>query len=471
MCENASLNSHRQFFNLVEEAKVSTPVETPITKRSGVVKRRLASLDAFRGLTVIWMILVDEAGDAYHNWMDHSPWNGIRLADFVFPFFLYISGVSVALSLRKPAQSGDTRLKLRTTWKVCVRAFKLFLLGLIMQGGGFPNNYDLLKIRIPGILQRIAICFLIVALIELWIAEDAGGYCSYCTDIRLIHSPYLYQWIVFIVLNALYLGLLFGVRPAGCGSGGYFTPQCNSASLIDEKLFGLNHMYKEPTYIRSKECSSCSPAECPIENAPQWCEKPFDPEGMLGTLCGACSGFLGLQIGHILQANRYHHTPPEKILSHLMGSMLSMVVLGVVAIGAGMPLNKNLYTSSYMLVTAAVATFFLMTFYASLDVASIQNSMGDRVHGIVLALVSPLLWVGRNAIFIFVFAACDVLADIISWVHTGSKENNLVHWFRVNLLQDGLGFSGGILLYTWIKIVFWVCVAFGLDYKGIYYKI
>mmetsp|Transcript_26241 Transcript_26241/g.36624 ORF Transcript_26241/g.36624 Transcript_26241/m.36624 type:complete len:253 (+) Transcript_26241:12-770(+) len=241
--------------------------------------------------------------------------------------------------------------------------------------------------------------------------------------------------------------------------------------INSESRLGLHHMYKEPTYIRSKECSSCSPAECPIENAPQWCEKPFDPEGMLGTLSGACSGFLGLQIGHILQANRYYRTPPERILSHLMGSMFSMLALGVVVIGAGMPLNKNLYTSSYMLVTAAVATFFLMTFYASLDVASIGNSMGQRTFGIVLACISPLLWVGRNAIFIFVFAACDVLTDIITWVHTGSKENNLVHWFREDFLQEDLGFSGGILLYTFIKITFWVCVAFWLDYKGIYYKI
>jgi heparan-alpha-glucosaminide N-acetyltransferase len=139
-----------------------------VTSRNNVRKTaRLASLDVFRGLSIAVMILVDNAGGVWPS-INHSPWNGVTLADFVMPFFLFIVGVALALTYRR---IHDKKV---ATLKAVGRAVKLCILGIILQGGYFHglNNLtygiDVQHIRWCGVLQRIAFGFLLVALCEIW---------------------------------------------------------------------------------------------------------------------------------------------------------------------------------------------------------------------------------------------------------------------------------------------------------------
>ena len=126
------------------------------------------SYNPHRGLTIMWMIVADDLGTAFHHWLDHSPWNNITFADFVFPFFLFISGLSVTLAFKRVLAEG--RLN-EAAFKSFKRFIKLFIIGLIVQGGDVFPFFDLHVLRIPGILQRIGFCYFCACLIEIYISK------------------------------------------------------------------------------------------------------------------------------------------------------------------------------------------------------------------------------------------------------------------------------------------------------------
>lgn len=151
----------------------STPLsakELPPSNSAGS-KRRLVSLDVFRGLTVALMVLVDDAAKALPS-LDHAPWFGVTLSDFMMPFFLFVVGVSVSLVFKKVTKRSAA------TKKVIIRTVWLFLLGVILQGGYFHGRdhlsygVDLEKIRLMGVLQRIAIGYLLASILEIWLVKN-----------------------------------------------------------------------------------------------------------------------------------------------------------------------------------------------------------------------------------------------------------------------------------------------------------
>lgn len=157
--------------------------------------QRLLSLDVFRGLTVALMILVDDA-----------PWNGLTIADFVMPFFLFIVGVSLAFTYKKPS------CKVDATRKSILRALKLLALGIFLQGGyvhrvnDWSYGVDLKQIRWMGILQRIAVAYLITALCEIWLKREDIVNCG-----STLLRKYRYQWALALFLSVFYLCLLYGM--------------------------------------------------------------------------------------------------------------------------------------------------------------------------------------------------------------------------------------------------------------------
>ncbi|CAL9753605.1 unnamed protein product [Musa acuminata subsp. burmannicoides] len=214
--------------------------EAPPTNRSR--EPRLVSLDVFRGLTVALMIFVDDAG-AFFPAITHSPWDGITLADFVMPFFLLIVGVALALTYKRVSN------KAAATKKAVLRATKLFIVGVIVQGirlflvyydryiilhyiysrklliimflGGYFHGLhnltygvDILRVRWMGVLQRIAIAYLLAALCEIWLRNDDddddddddvnSGYCL----VRRCQ----FQLLVALILTTIYLVLLYGLH-------------------------------------------------------------------------------------------------------------------------------------------------------------------------------------------------------------------------------------------------------------------
>ena len=136
-------------------------------------KERLLSLDAFRGLVILVMILVDDAGPTYGGHIDHSPWDSVTLADFVMPSFLFIVGTSMVLAMDGQNKEGN---RWSLLWTCFLRVVRMFVIGLVLQGGqNFGGAYDLSILRIPGILQRIGFAYLIVTCFELALnTRDVG---------------------------------------------------------------------------------------------------------------------------------------------------------------------------------------------------------------------------------------------------------------------------------------------------------
>ncbi|XP_058092794.1 uncharacterized protein LOC131239211 isoform X2 [Magnolia sinica] len=377
------LESARQIppvkFNAVESQKCIS-----VAGAEAGTKRRLASLDVFRGITVALMILVDDAGGILPA-INHSPWNGVTLADFVMPFFLFIVGVSLGLTYKKLSSRGVA------TRKAVLRALKLLILGLFLQGGYFHglNNLtygvDLEKIRWMGILQRIAIAYLMAALCEIWLKGDDDVE----SGLSLLRK-YRFQWLVAIVLTTMYMSLLYGLYvpdweyqisgssssapktfSVKCGVRGDTGPGCNAVGMIDREVLGIQHLYKRPIYARTKQCSINSPDYGPLpSDAPSWCQAPFDPEGILSSVMAIVTCLIGLHYGHVIVHFKNH----KDRISHWMIPSFCLVVIGFSLDFCGMHVNKVLYTLSYTCVTAGAAGILFAGTYVLL-ILGIQSSL------------------------------------------------------------------------------------------------
>jgi len=302
---------------------------------------RLHCLDIARGLTIATMILVDEAGVAWPS-IDHSPWDGVTLADTVMPSFDFILGVSIALAFKRVRSDRPAALR-RVAW----RSFKLFVLGLVTQGGVAFMDYDLQHIRIMGILQRIAFAFGVAGVAEVALLPAA----PFGTEQRwsAIARRDLPIFALAALLVALHTALIYGIdvpdndlgvnaTRIACGRG-LVSPPCNAAAYVDRAILGVDHMYfptnggndaigggRDITYQRMPQCSTCAPGrrasptrpEQPMEairaplprrcqlpdDAPAWCcpaetkcDAYFDPEGVVSTLSAVVAPLAGLHFG------------------------------------------------------------------------------------------------------------------------------------------------------------------------------
>lgn len=198
------LHNPRSLSNEEEEEITNTP-STSSSNASPPPTQRLLSLDVFRGLTVALMILVDDAGGAFPC-INHSPWFGVTLADFVMPFFLFVVGVSISLVFKKVSS------KPMATKKVIQRTIKLFLLGLLLQGGYFHGRHNLTygvdvgKIRWMGVLQRISIGYLFAAMSEIWLVDSI----TVDSPMAFVKKYYI-QWMVAFLFCTFYMCLLYGL--------------------------------------------------------------------------------------------------------------------------------------------------------------------------------------------------------------------------------------------------------------------
>lgn len=287
--------------------------------------QRLISLDVFRGITIAAMILVNNpgTGSAVYAPLRHAEWNGWTPTDLVFPFFLFIVGVSMTLSFTRREQKGDTRLGLFT--QVLRRSILIFALGLFLNG--FPY-FDLSHLRIPGVLQRIALCYFFAGI--LYLSTRLRG-----------------QVTALIALLAGYWIVMKMVPVPGYGSG-VLLPDGNLAAYIDNSLLH-GHLYK-----------------------PTW-----DPEGLLSTLPAVATLLFGILGGHWIRGAQ----TPNRCALGLWSS-------GFVGLAAGLvmnhwfPINKNLWTSSYAVFTAGMALVIFGLCYWVIDVRGYrQGALPFVVYG------------------------------------------------------------------------------------------
>ncbi|MDD5543621.1 MAG: DUF5009 domain-containing protein [Acidobacteriia bacterium] len=286
---------------------------------------RLVSLDAFRGLTIAFMILVNNPGtwNAVYRPLEHAPWNGWTLTDLVFPFFLFIVGVSMTMSFARRQERGDGRGSLFL--QVVKRTVIIFVLGLVLNG--FPY-YHFSTLRIPGVLQRIAVCYFIAAVIYLT--------CKLRGQILVTLAFLIGYWILMKTVNV-----------PGFGHG-ILTPEGNLAAYLDNKYLH-GHIYR-----------------------PTW-----DPEGMLSTLPAVTTTLFGIFAGQWMR-----HT--KSIASRLWGLILSGtigIILGQI-MNVWFPINKNLWTSSYAVFTAGAALLLFAICYWVIDVRGFKSwSIPLRIYG------------------------------------------------------------------------------------------
>ncbi|KAJ8500572.1 hypothetical protein OPV22_011124 [Ensete ventricosum] len=438
--------------------------------------KRVASLDIFRGLTVALMILVDGAGGEWPV-IGHAPWNGCNLADFVMPFFLFIVGMAIPLSLKRIPSRG------RALRRVMVRALKLLFWGIILQGGyshapdKLTYGVDMKQLRWCGILQRIALAYMVVAVLEILtkdtkFEDQSTASCS-------LFKLYCWQWLFGACVLAIYFAVIYGTYVPDweftvhdsdsqdygkgfkviCGTRGSLDPPCNAVGYVDRQVLGINHMYRRPAWKRSKACTYGSPHAGPLrDDAPPWCQSPFEPEGIVSSISAILSTIIGVHFGHVLVHMKSHLNRLKQWIS--IG--ISLLVFGIILhFTHAIPLNKQLYSFSYVCVTAGAAAIVFCIFYFLVDILGLRN------------LFRPLEWIGMNAMLVFVMAAEGIFEGFLNGWYYESTNNTLVYWIQKHIfIKVWHSRRVGILLYVvFAQILFWGLVAGVLHRLGIYWKL
>lgn len=315
----------------------------------GTKSQRLIALDAFRGLTMALMVLVNNAGsNAAYAPLKHAEWHGWTLTDTVFPSFLWIVGVAITLSLAKRRNAGHPSGHLVT--RIIRRAAVLFILGLTIYA--FPFNAD--TQRILGVLQRIAICYLIGSLLYLY------------TSLRT-------QVIVLSTLFAAYW-LMMGLAPVPGYGAGHLDVENNFAHYVDRIVLG-SHNY-------------------------HW-TKTWDPEGIISTLPAIGTTILGMIAGHILAAREALYERTTKLFA--TGTLL--LVAGLIC-DTWLPINKKLWTVSFSLFMAGIDYLALALLIWIIDARGWRRPF------------QPFVIFGMNAIAIYLAAEyLDTLLHAMHWQH------------------------------------------------------
>jgi predicted acyltransferase len=363
---------------------------------------RLSSLDAFRGMTIAGMILVNNPGSWQHVYapLRHAEWHGWTPTDLVFPFFLFIVGISVSLALSKRMSRGDSTISLYE--KIFRRSLILFALGILLR---LLFRFDFAHLRIPGVLQRIAICYLVSALIFSKVRTKGRIAVTAC------------------LLVGYYLVMKFVPVP-GYGAG-VWDYQGNLCGYLDTKLLG-GHLYK-----------------------PQ-----FDPEGILSTFPAIATTMLGTLAGDWLRSSRDVFRKSGGFLAG--GAVLAIAGLLLQPL---FPINKQLWTSTYILFTAGTASILLGLCLGLMD--------GLRAK----KWAYPFLVLGANAIFVYV--ASTVMVKLLLEIKVPSDQGTLSLYAYIyeQLLAPLAGHINGSLLFPLLFLVFWFLIMIPFYRKKIYIRI
>jgi len=293
---------------------------------------RLTSLDAFRGLTIMAMILVNNPGtwSAVYPPLLHANWNGWTPTDLIFPFFLFMVGVSIVFSLQKRLASGASKLNLSR--KVCLRAVNIFLLGMFLFFflHGLPNGID--QVRFCGVLSRIAVVFLICGLIFIY------------TRPRL-------QVLLCMLFLVGYCFCMMTIPTPGSGGKVMLEPGNNLAAYIDSKVMPFGQFYHRNNLA---------------ENS-----MPWDPEGPFSTVPALATCLIGIFVGLLLR-NPQKSQERKVVILFFSGFLL---LIGGYLWGLGFPINKPIWSSSYVLLSAGFACMFLAACVYFIDVLGYKRIM------------------------------------------------------------------------------------------------
>lgn len=361
------------------------------------MQNRILSVDIFRGMTIVLMILVNTPGtwSAVYAPFRHAEWHGYTPTDLVFPFFLFIVGTSITFSYRNRNANATTYKK------ISIRTLKLIGLGLFLGAFmlSFPFIKDFNNIRFPGVLQRIGVVYFFASILFLNV--------NWKTLIGVAAALLLGYWLlmVFVPVN----GMVSTLERA---------PN-NLANWVDVKIFGP-HNYKAD----------------------------YDPEGLLSTIPAIVSSLLGIFTGLILLSKQ------EKKATILMGIGGSMLIIGHLW-GWFFPINKALWTSSFVLVTAGWANLILALIYYLTDVRNIEFG-------------SVFRYAGANAIVLYFLSS--FISKLMGMIQIG--ETSLHGWlFGIIYANDYMSLQLSSLLYGLTVVAFYMLLAYVLYKRKIFIKV
>jgi predicted acyltransferase len=381
---------------------------------------RLLALDVFRGMTITAMILVNNPGSWQHIYspLAHAKWHGWTLTDLIFPFFIFIVGVSISLSGQRQKEQGLSHGHIIR--HALLRMFKLLLLGCFLALFYYnfsAADYDwfsqrLMQMRFMGVLQRIALVYM--ACVLLWL---------FLSRLQLVIC-------MLAILVAYWLAMAFIPYHDDLGNQyvGLLEYANNLSAWLDNYLFAKTHLYY----------SSAQPFA-------------FDPEGVLSTLPAIASGLSGVLAGQWLSSSHYSMRHKAKWLA----------ICGVVAVLLGQvwahwfPINKALWTSSYVLLTSG---------YAALALAGLMYVLDIKQWRLWAA---PFVVFGANSIAFFMFAG--VVGRLVIMFHIG--EVSVKSWLYTHIYQLWLGDLNASLAYAFSFLLLSYLVMFVMYRKHIFWKV
>lgn len=361
---------------------------------------RLVSLDVFRGITIAGMVLVNNPGTWEHVYgpLQHASWHGWTPTDLVFPFFLFIVGVAIPLAFGKRLESGGGKRDLYL--KIIKRTLIIFAIGLFLNG--FPY-FGLAEYRIPGVLQRIAVCYFFASIIFL------------NTKLRT-------QLAITIALLLGYW-LLLKFLPAPGYAAGDLTKEGSLPSYVDRVVLG-KHVWAQA--------------------------RVYDPEGLLSTIPAIATTLIGVLTGRFLRTEKTR-----------LDKAAGMFVAGAVCVAAGwawnsfFPINKALWTSSYVVFTGGLALQFLALCYWLIDIKGYRR------------WARPFEIFGMNAIALYVGAG--LMASLFGEIRVGGT--TLGTWIYENVFLTWASPINASLAFAIGFVLVWLALMWALYQRKIFLKI
>ena len=367
---------------------------------------RLLSLDVFRGLTMMAMVLVNNPGDGDHVYppLNHAVWHGCTFTDLIFPFFLFMVGVSTTFSFARRLAGGDSRIPLMK--QIFRRTLILFGIGLLL---ALIPRFDLATLRIPGVLQRIAICYFCVGMMTVTMSQAA-------------------RMLAGFLLLAIYWTALLYIPVPGFGAG-ILEPMGNMGWWIDSHLLA-GHTWRH------------APAP------------GFDPEGVLSMLPAIVTTLLGAFCGSWIRSEREDR---DRLIGLFVAGNVGLL-LGYI-LTAWMPYNKNLWTVSYTFHTAGLAMHVLGMLYFLVDMKGFRR------------FLAPVLVYGTNAIFVYICS--ETIAIVLWWIKVATPNGRvtLYRWLYESFFLPWFSPINASLAYAVTNVLLLLVVTSFLYRRRIFLKI
>lgn len=355
-----------------------------ISVQPGSSANRILALDIFRGITMAAMILVNDPGieTRIYGPLQHAEWNGITPTDYIFPSFIFIVGISIALSITRQLEKGIPKRAILQ--KIIKRAITLFILGMALS---ILQKFDLRDLRITGVLQRIAVVY-------------------FCCSLLLLYTSRKFQVRLGIFILITYFLVMTLVPVPGYGYA-ILEPGKNLAAWVDGLLL---------------------PGKLYHGN--------WDPEGILSTFPAIVTGISGLLAGYLL----LEKTPPERKINWLFFAGLAAFAIAHVW-NWFFPINKNLWTSSFVLYTAGLDAMLLAFLYFLVDILGYTK------------WAKPFVVFGSNAIAAYL--ASEIFYDLIYYKIGGESGQSLNDLIIQAILPTGI--SPELLSLLWALAYVGLC--------------